>query len=89
MMTRVDTRGAATLIRKPQEFERVKQVAGRIGKHTLLASLEIMQEMLRRVQATTKVRILVETAIVRLASLEQASTSASTSFDVSGRLAYL
>ena len=56
---------------QPQEFERVKQVAGRIGKHTLLASLEIMQEMLRRVQATTKVRILVETAIVRLASLEE------------------
>ncbi|MBA61167.1 MAG: hypothetical protein CMJ76_02265 [Planctomycetaceae bacterium] len=56
---------------QPAEFPRVQQVAEKFGKHTLLASLEIMQEMMRRVQATTKVRILVETAIVRLASLEE------------------
>ncbi len=56
---------------QPSEFSRVQELANRIGKHTLLASLEIMQEMLRRIQATTKVRVLVETAIVRLASLEE------------------
>ena len=53
------------------EFSRVQQIAKQYGKHTLLASMEVMQEMLRRVQATTKVKILVETAIVRLASLEE------------------
>ncbi len=53
------------------EFERVQSLANRIGKHTLLASLEILQEMLRRVRQTTKVRILVETAVVRIASLEE------------------
>lgn len=53
------------------EFNRVEQLAANLGKQTLLASLEIMQEMLRRVRNTTKVRILVETAIVRLASLEE------------------
>ena len=56
---------------QPQDFSRVQQVAERFGKHTLLASMEIMQEMMRRVQTTTKVRILVETAVVRLASLEE------------------
>ena len=53
------------------EFDRVQSLANRIGKHTLLASLEIFQEMLRRVRQTTKVRILVETAVVRIASLEE------------------
>jgi len=53
------------------EFSRVQEIAKQYGKHTLLASMEVMQEMLRRVQATTKVKILVETAIVRLASLEE------------------
>ena len=53
------------------EFSRVQRIAEDFGKHTLLASMEVMQEMLRRVQSTTKVKILVETAIVRLASLEE------------------
>ena len=51
-------------------FERISSLAQSWGRQTLLAALEIMQETVRRLSRSVHVRIQLETALIRIASLE-------------------
>ena len=51
-------------------FERLSSLAHAWGRQTLLAALEVMQETVRRLSRSVHVRIQLETALIRIASLE-------------------
>ena len=53
------------------EFARVQQLAESIGKYTALASLEILQEMFRKMRNSVQVRLLIEMTVIRIATLEE------------------
>ena len=54
----------------PQQFEQVKNLAGELGLHRILAAMQILDHTHTRMLRSTQSRILMELALIRIANLD-------------------